>query len=616
MVPEPIVLDSSQQFEPSRWIGRGVKWSDDLPPEVLDARNALLEVPPEHSNSLPSSSCSVMQLLEAELPEQSPKLHLSKPISWFKTDRPFTPVDRLANRPLPSEKFLREVVKHVGQAMLDGNQSISDPDYNDGQDCFPIHSLSFMIEATQMAKGRQRWMRGEKWLVAKETVVKDEKTRAVIGEAKRRLATISWNSKLSFAVQPVTTLDLSDFLSTTWLKDDHIDMMPEVLRDRLVKDGFSDIIIAPMSFSWTITAAAHENDFSKKGLVRYATKIRTENIRRLYFPLNVNGNHWVAGCVDFENNSIVYGDSLAQDFSPPTGFLLALRKWFKHTFGRDVTVNGDSLDHGLQDDTYSCGVCAVNTIAHAVFNDPLWVPRMKVLHRVQWFLDLAEYECRTVTMPTHSESRSSVTTEAEKELEGDIVESVLNALPDFNFSAVPQPQNIQTRSHVALSELLNPSLRESEVARGRLGLDELLNPIESDGDGDDDDVDGKGTEKKRLYQQDETEGEDGMVGDSDDEGAGEVVGRREKSANVGISRTAMRAREMNARVKEGSFVPDPKLLERWKHRLRHYDPKVGFDTKDSLKIKSFHHSPCNTWHEVKCPYDTTRFFISKIPLPS
>ncbi|KAK1222121.1 hypothetical protein PQX77_015048 [Marasmius sp. AFHP31] len=602
---EGIVLDSSQPFDASKWIGRGVKWSDDLPPEVLNARDALLEVPPEDYNSLPSPSCSVAQLLEAELPEQSSKLNLTKPMLWFKSDRPFTPVDRLANRTLPSEKFLREVVKHVGQAMLDGNQSISDPDYNDGQDRFPIHSLSFMIEATQTAKGRERWMRGNRWLVAKEAVVKDEGVRAVLGEARRRLANISWNSKLSFAIQPVTTLDLSDFLSTTWLKDDHVDMMLEVLRDRLVKDGLSDIIIAPMSFSWTITAAARENDFSKKGLVRYANKIRTEKIRQLYFPLNVNGNHWVAGCIDFENHSIVYGDSLAQDFSPPTGFLLVLRKWFKHTFGRDITVRGDTLDHGLQDDTYSCGICAVNTIAHAVFNDPLWVPRMKVFHRVQWFLDLAEYQCCTLAMPIPPKPS---TEEENTELEGDIVESVLNALPDFNFSTVPQPQNVHTRSHIALSELLNPSSREIEVASARLGLDELLDPVESDGDDDDGSVDGKGTGKKRLFQQDETEGEDDIVGDSDEDEDDEVVGRKEKSANVGISRTATRAREMNARVKEGSFAPDPKLLERWKNRLRHYDPEVGFDTKDPLKIKSFHHSLCNTWHEVKCPYDTTRFF--------
>ncbi|KAK1215278.1 hypothetical protein PQX77_022115 [Marasmius sp. AFHP31] len=171
MVPEGTVLDSSQPFEASKWIGHGVKWSDDLPPEVRDARDALLEVPPEDSNSLPSSSCSVAQLLEAELPEQSSKLNLTKPMSWFRSDKPFTPANRLANRPLPSEKVLREVAKRVGQAMLDGNQSITDPDYNDGQDRFPIHSLSFMIEATQTATGRERWMRENRWLVAKEAVV-------------------------------------------------------------------------------------------------------------------------------------------------------------------------------------------------------------------------------------------------------------------------------------------------------------------------------------------------------------------------------------------------------------------------------------------------------------
>ncbi|KAK1215279.1 hypothetical protein PQX77_022116 [Marasmius sp. AFHP31] len=110
-------------------------------------------------------------------------------------------------------------------------------------------------------------------------------------------------------------------------------MMLEVLRDRPVKDGLSDIIIAPMSFSWTITAPVRENDFSKKGPVWYANKIR-------------------------------------------------------------------------------------------------------IFHLIQWFLDLADYECHTLAMPIQRES-STTTEEENPKLEGDIAESVSNALPDFNFSTVP-----------------------------------------------------------------------------------------------------------------------------------------------------------------------------------
>ncbi|KAJ8089814.1 hypothetical protein PM082_018390 [Marasmius tenuissimus] len=161
---------------------------------------------------------------------------------------------------------------------------------------------------------------------------------------------------------------------------------------------------------------------------------------------------------------------------------------------------------------------------------------MKVFHRVQWFLDLAD-----LFIPSHPQrhrQRQSLRATFWRVFG---TRSRISTSQLF-FSL----KNIQTHSHFALFELLSPSLRKSEVARGRLGLDELLNPIESDGDDDGDgNVDGKGTEKKRLFQQDETGEEDGIVGDSDEEEDNEVVGRKEKSTNVGISHTATRARDVN-----------------------------------------------------------------------
>ncbi|KAF5391500.1 hypothetical protein D9757_002470 [Collybiopsis confluens] len=596
MVPSENEVDTSLKtpFERSKWIGLGIKWSDQLPKEVQNARDELLRLPVE--DHLPTPLCSVEELLQTALPEQSSKLYLTQPKSWFKAEKPFTPVSQLVNRPLPSETFLREALKHVGQAMLDGNLSITDPNYNEGQDRFPIHALSYMLEALQMAKGKERWARGEKWLTTKGRAAKDKKSESVIQLAKASLAIINWNSSLPFT-QLATTLDLPTFLGTTWLKDDHIDMMLEVLRDRLVQNRRSDVILAPMAFSWMITAAAQQKNFGKKGLNRYKEKIHTENIRRLYFPLNVNGNHWIAGCIDFKDNCILYGDSLAESFSAPTGFLLELRKWFKHAFGRDVSIGGDKLQHARQDDTYSCGVCAVNTIAHAVFGDELWLPQMKVFHRVQWFLSIREHK----GLAKNPEPLKVPTKGEQDEGPGDdMLENITDALSDFNFPKTP-------RSHIPLSEILNPV--PPLIAQRRMALDALLNPAESDADVDSDEEGQEaGTGAKRPFPDSETDEGDALEQSEVKDSVGVVARKKQKSANVGISRTATRARNMNAEVKERNFEPNQKSLNRWKSRLCDYDPRVGFNEKDPSRIKSFQHSLCNTWHEVKCPYDTTRFF--------
>ena len=51
---------------------------------------------------------------------------------------------------------------------------------------------------------------------------------------------------------------------------------------------------------------------------------------------------------------------------------------------------GSVLECPRQPDTYSCGVCTMNTVGHGIFNDPLWTHREASVHRIRWFLALNE----------------------------------------------------------------------------------------------------------------------------------------------------------------------------------------------------------------------------------
>jgi len=74
----------------------------------------------------------------------------------------------------------------------------------------------------------------------------------------------------------------------------------------------------------------------------------------------------------------------------PRDALVGLRKWLNETFGWNVTNVGNVLKRPHQTDPYSCAICAMSTIAHGIFGDPLWRQRDASAHRIRWFIKLGE----------------------------------------------------------------------------------------------------------------------------------------------------------------------------------------------------------------------------------
>lgn len=79
----------------------------------------------------------------------------------------------------------------------------------------------------------------------------------------------------------------------------------------------------------------------------------------------------------------------ASAIAPPFDKMLkGLRKWITEQFGWKLMNLGNILSRPLQTDTYSCSICALSTIAHGIFGDPLWTQRNASAHRLNWFLEL------------------------------------------------------------------------------------------------------------------------------------------------------------------------------------------------------------------------------------
>jgi Ulp1 family protease len=75
---------------------------------------------------------------------------------------------------------------------------------------------------------------------------------------------------------------------------------------------------------------------------------------------NVDGNHWVALLIDFRNHKVYYGDSMGG----------AINEELKVAYDWWLSMHDEKMfkwvpmDITSQQDRYSCGVLAVNALAH------------------------------------------------------------------------------------------------------------------------------------------------------------------------------------------------------------------------------------------------------------
>ena len=101
---------------------------------------------------------------------------------------------------------------------------------------------------------------------------------------------------------------------------------------------------------------------------------------------------------------MIIGDSKAGQLPAPKQFMKTVKRWLESQFTGKWKDEGNSFPIGLQHDGNSCAICAINAIAHAIFNDRLWEQRRAVIERAEWFSilakchmnDVSERSCGTV----------------------------------------------------------------------------------------------------------------------------------------------------------------------------------------------------------------------------
>ncbi|KAF9481696.1 hypothetical protein BDN70DRAFT_991713 [Pholiota conissans] len=590
--------DVPQLFNDQEWIGKGKIYDTlQLPYFVLSEFSSRTAVPAEflQEAKLPAPNVHVSDIVNSvNLPRVSSEIIVTTPQSWFSCDAPNITLDLLLTRLTPTHIFIGKLQGLLGQAWLNGAKSVIDPRFNNGQDRLPLWTVTYWKQISILCEKQGKWKKAVAWL-------ENEKRKPDCGTEREELLqaasallnTLEWDSGMRYINQYLSTIELARLLGTLWLSDNHINMMIDDLRARQLETGSdSDKIkianlyfgnqIGKVSDATTAVALAKTKYFHQ-----YEVEAKEGRLEKLYFVVHVNDGHWVAGSLDFKRKVMAFGDSFRENgksSGAPTKFIDCLQLWIKSAFGKKFRSAGNTLEHAIQTDSYSCGVIAVNTIAHAIFNTPLWEQKKAVNSRLAWFIRFASCTPREIpSAPINSKNLCE---------------------PDsLTVGLVEQASDAQSR--MSLPNLLNPLPCTPMTA--------LSTPNNYDSDSEDEVVVGcitKLNANGKRVRGDDSEGGDSETDMGSDDEASEDSYFSSSSAELhrsdhrGTSKSAFYSRKMRQLEAQGKLKIDPKRYRDFKDKILATDPKAEFDPQN---IRLVRHSKCRAWRKMKEPYNVSRW---------
>jgi hypothetical protein len=279
----------------------------------------------------------------------------------------------------------------------------------------PLWVGNFWWSLVDTVEQKEEWRKAECWISGQ---VQDAK----VYEARELMRRTPWGTK----IWVLAGADCSSFvgvisrlLSTDWLGGRNIDTLAAYLNFCAGNDrgGAGECWVGDTYFSTCLRRVFRATKTAIRtnwDLNTYRDAITARGCRHLFFPANLGNTHWIAFGVDLKKKEYCFGESsisLCADACLLTTTLCELgdslgdRKsstdlehicrglegWLNVTFGAGFKDLGKTLPIGRQADSYSCGICVINAIEHAMFGVPLFTDSDRHHLRIQYFVGAVKH---------------------------------------------------------------------------------------------------------------------------------------------------------------------------------------------------------------------------------
>ncbi|KAI0069334.1 hypothetical protein K474DRAFT_1714375 [Panus rudis PR-1116 ss-1] len=296
----------------------------------------------------------------------------------------------------------------------------------------------------------------------------------MVDTARDLLHSLAWNADTRiFGAANVTTAAFTTFLSDSELSDTHIDIMATYLQTRLdlEPERRPHTYIETLALTYALERASGPEAFNQPSqyLRNIEDTVRKDKFAQILFPAFVpDKKHWIAVEIDFYRKQISFGDSLRKRPYIPANLLKQMQWWLEKRFGGPFEEKGNVLRHGIQKDSISCGIIAMDTISHAAFGGILWTHGRKVAHRLKWFHIVTNEHGISHDREHRAALQNESSTSVRLPTAITDARQLCVSTPGDLSPSLPEPSQSTSRSQ---------SKNLAAPGKGRMGIDDLLNPV-------------------------------------------------------------------------------------------------------------------------------------------
>ncbi|KAK0232085.1 hypothetical protein EDD85DRAFT_955927 [Armillaria nabsnona] len=446
-------LDTNPSWVKNEWINAGKKYID-VPEPVTQERERLLQIPAAYHSVLPANDLAVTQFLQLSLPKLCQKTSISLQLG-FSDDEP----DDLHN----PETLYDITIPSADALLMDKHDGLSRR--------HPFWILKYFEHMQQTCMVFLDWVDAVKWLKKSSESSSEVKEEEDLKHTVLALLNeISWQGNTYDKQSDINNRQLANVLGDKLLGSWTVDAILAKLRLRLKKKGDTSIVIPTMEFaSYVKNRVNTVKDSAQRYLNRCSTQLRDQKIQHLIFILYHPPFHWAACMVDFWEHKICYGNSLNWD--PPESFMEHLNVWLDSEFPELTFSISNNLPCGIQKDSVSCAIAAVNCVAHSTLGNPLWTPAYRRLARMKTFVDLVKSEDQyakqlDLISATSKMKRNLSLLSTDVDMEQPSMNPVKHRLPDSQDENSDKPQNKRTKT-LPVHPLFHP-LKPATISKRNL----------------------------------------------------------------------------------------------------------------------------------------------------
>ncbi|KZV67782.1 hypothetical protein PENSPDRAFT_610974 [Peniophora sp. CONT] len=494
----------------------------------------------------------------------------------------------------------------------------------------PLWVISLANEILPVQELLARWDEGRRWLQRGGTA---ESELQSIDIALDLLDNIPWSARVPNQNRAIhlSTLELASLLSNRWLNDEILNAGNDWTIRRVAAEAAREQVALSTAIANVYFLPSLRNARSMHPAYRVRPRsaldqgIRTGSITRLHVPANPGGNHWAGYYIDLRSWTYTYIDSLggsanARDIEHLNWYLHALRP-DEPSNRRLARALQPAVVAPIQQDSFSCGVVYLDTLASLHAGTPAWSPARAREARIDWFIRLSSLFQETgsaVNGGTASDGADSDSSDSDDDdNEWDFVDG-LEDVPltsdhlvhgdeddytgGFSDASGDERGGHDGSMHDGISEppsSSRPTSRPSSRSSSRFSTRSMSPDLPTSLFAAAVPRNSSSSTRKRVR-----EDTDSSSSDSDSSEEARRVARQHRGRGSGRSKSWKHVKGLNNAVASGDFEANAAKLCSFRKKVLADDKHAEFKEKD---IRAVRCSSCAEWIRMRVPYDVGRW---------